>query len=133
MIVALTAVIALLVTAWVTSPLFRRAEAVATETGPRGNELWRREKAVAVLAISEADFDRATGKLSDEDYRVLRSDYEGRALHAMDEIEKLAPGPAPDAAPDDRGKLALFCGACGSPFAVPDAFCGACGRVRGGL
>lgn len=134
MIAALTVVIVLVVAAWITLPLLGRVEVAVAETSPARGELWRREKAVAVLAISEADFDRATGKLSDDDYRVLRSDYEGRALHAMDEIEKLAP----DAATAMRttsvgGELARFCAACGNRFAEPDAFCASCGRARKGL
>lgn len=135
MIAALTAFITLLVAAWIVLPLLGQAKAVVAEAGPGGNELWRREKAVAVLAISEADFDRATGKLSDEDYRVLRSDYEGRALHAMDEIDRLAPAPATagDAAQPAGGEQARFCSACGNRFAEPDAFCAACGRARSGL
>src|SRR6185369_5288121 len=63
-------VLILAVAAFVISPLLARdGETVAEAPGRRG-ELWAREKAVAVLAITEADFDRATGKLSDDDYRV---------------------------------------------------------------
>ena len=120
---ALAIVIVLLVAAFVISPLLGRTGGGYVETEPAGNGLWSREKAVAVIAITEADFDRATGKLSDEDYRILRSDYEGRALHAMDEMEKLAPPAAP---PGTAG----HCPACGARFAAADAFCGACGRAR---
>jgi hypothetical protein len=87
--------------------------------------MWTREKAVAVLAITEADFDLATGKLSDDDYNVLRSDYEGRALLAMDELEKLGPAETGDA-------LVRFCAGCGASFAESDSFCGSCGRPRFG-
>jgi len=115
-------VLILAVAAFVISPLLARdGETVAEAPGRRG-ELWAREKAVAVLAITEADFDRATGKLSDDDYRVLRTDYEGRALHAMDEMDKLDSGPA-------EGPV-RFCAGCGSPFCDSDSFCGSCGRRR---
>ena len=120
---ALAIVIVLLVAAFVISPLLGRTGGGYVETDPAGNELWSREKAVAVIAITEADFDRATGKLSDEDYRILRSDYESRTLHAMDEMEKLA---SPAAPPGTAG----YCPACGARFAAADAFCGACGRAR---
>jgi len=121
----MTAVVAmslgLAVALFVILPLLRQAGEQELETGSAGNELWTREKAVAVLAITEADFDRATGKLSDDDYRVLRSDYEGRALQAMAEIDRAAPV----ATGVDR-----FCAECGSPLAAADLFCGACGRRR---
>jgi hypothetical protein len=122
----MTTVVALLlvlaVVWFVVSPLAQAGSEADAVDSTRG-ELWRREKAVAVLAITEADFDRATGKLSDDDYRVLRTDYEGRALVAMDEIDRLA-------APPVGEEAAGFCGGCGAPLAAADAFCGRCGRPR---
>jgi hypothetical protein len=113
------------VAVFVLLPFFRAAREDGEDRSFVGNELWKREKAVAVLAITEADFDLATGKLSDADYHVLRSDYEGRALQAMDELEKLVP-----AAADDM--LVRFCAGCGSSFSDADSFCGSCGRPRFG-
>lgn len=121
----LAVVLILLVAAFIISPFLTHTHGEHADARPSGNELWNREKAVAVLAITEADFDLATGKLSDDDYRILRSDYEGRALHAMDEIEKLVPTPT-GADPAVR-----YCASCGSAFAEPAAFCGSCGRPRG--
>jgi hypothetical protein len=111
------------VAVFIVSPFFRLQGAEKDEKRPARGELWRREKAVAVLAITEADFDLATGKLSDDDYRVLRSDYEGRALQAMDELEKLVPA-------DAAVSVASFCAGCGSRFSETDSFCGSCGRPR---
>jgi hypothetical protein len=113
------------VAAFVLSPFFSGTDESTEDGSPSRDELWKREKAVAVLAITEADFDLATGKLSDDDYRVLRSDYEGRALAAMDELDKLAP----DAATQE---LARFCAGCGSAFSGNESFCGSCGRPRFG-
>jgi len=126
--VVLAILLVLLVAAFVISPLLRDASGGRLEIGAGGGELWRREKAVAVLAITEADFDRATGKLSDDDYRVLRSDYEGRALVAMDEIDKLVPVVADITA--EAGTI-RFCPGCGTRFAEAHVFCGSCGRPRG--
>jgi hypothetical protein len=120
----LAVVLILLVAAFIISPFLVQADVDRVDAGPSGGELWNREKAVAVLAITEADFDRATGKLSDDDYHVLRSDYEGRALHAMDEIDKLVP----TAGPSDEA--VRYCASCGSAFAETAAFCGSCGRPR---
>jgi hypothetical protein len=108
-------------------PLLRPPlEAVAAVSSGE-DELWKREKAVAMLAITEADFDRATGKLSDDDYRTLRGDYENRALHAMDEIEKMEIPALPSDGGSDRPR---FCGACGTRFGDADRFCAGCGVRR---
>jgi hypothetical protein len=123
--IVLAVVLVFAVAAFVLSPFFRGTDEGTEDAGPARDELWKREKAVAVLAITEADFDLATGKLSDDDYRVLRSDYEGRALAAMDELDKLAP----DA---DARTLARFCAGCGSVFSGSESFCGSCGRPRFG-
>lgn len=125
MTVVLAAILILAVTAYIVLPLLRApSEESSTEALPVADELWQREKAVALLAISEADFDLATGKLSDDDYRVLLTDYEDRALHAMGELEKAVPPPA---APEFAAR---FCSACGSRFAAPDRFCAGCGQQR---
>jgi NADH pyrophosphatase NudC (nudix superfamily) len=119
----LAAILVLMVAAFIILPFLRQAAVEHADARPIGNELWTREKAVAVLAITEADFDRATGKLSEDDYRILRTDYEGRALQAMDEIEKST------ATSVDTGTV-RFCASCGSPFHELDAFCGSCGQPR---
>jgi rRNA maturation endonuclease Nob1 len=115
------AILILAVAAYVTLPLFAQEER-AESGAPAHGELWAHEKAVAVLAITEADFDRATGKLSEDDYMVLRSDYEGRALQAMDAMERNPPS-------QSEGP-ARYCAGCGSPFTETDAYCGSCGRRR---
>lgn len=125
MIAALAVLIVVAVAAYLVQPLLVEASPAEEPLVPAGGELWRREKAVAVLAITEADFDRATGKLSDDDYRILRSDYEGRALQAMDEIDKLAPRAEAAGAPAVR-----FCPGCGNRFGDADSFCASCGRPR---
>src|SRR5881394_2432223 len=56
---------------------------------------------VALRALKEIEFDRATGKLSDQDYDALKAKYTGEALAAMREesgVRSLEPGlrPAPD-------------------------------------
>jgi hypothetical protein len=118
-------VLVVAVAIFVIVPFFRAASEDGEDRSSVRNELWKREKAVAVLAITEADFDLATGKLSDADYRVLRSDYEGRALQAMDELDKLVPA-------ETNGSHARFCAGCGSSFVDTDLFCGSCGRPRFG-
>jgi hypothetical protein len=103
-------------------------------------------KGVALAALKEIEFDRETGKLSDEDYAFLKRKYTGTALEALRaESAELAPRPAPGAGVGDveamiaarvralRSAAASAppgtpaCPACG-PRPEPDAiFCSTCG------
>ena len=108
------------------APVF---EPVEQEETPRG---------VALLALKEIEFDRETGKLSDEDYRFLKEKYTAQALEALraeegtkapDDVEALiahrvrALRSAASSAPPG----ARVCVTCG-PRPEPDAvFCSTCG------
>ena len=129
---------------WVLAPLFRgdpRAVAVPYSP-PRPDVPARRERAVD--ALREIEFDRATGKLSDADYDMLKARYTRQAVAAMrsesgaalvDESEIEAAirrareaqanvpscavhGPRPE--PD-----AVYCSECGSFLGGACAHCGA--------
>lgn len=63
----------------------------ATQEDPRAR--WEKQKAEAYAAIKEAEFDRQMGKLSDEDYRLLRDRYERQALEALAQLDRLAAFP----------------------------------------
>ena len=105
-------------------PLFKKRDAAGSNTGDLGSCRNEREKAVALMAIKEADFDHATGKLSEDDHAALKELYEGRALRAMGLLEDAA-------AADGRAQAnAGFCSNCGRRFENDDVFCAACGRRR---
>jgi Double zinc ribbon len=107
-------------------------EPVEQEETPRG---------VALLALKEIEFDRETGKLSDEDYLFLKNKYTAQALEALRaEQETVAPGDvealiahrvrALRSAAASAPPGARVCPTCG-PRPEPDAvFCSTCG---GGL
>lgn len=112
-----------------------RQEASAGPNSGIGRELWAREKAVAMIAMKEAEFDRATGKLTDADYSVLRGDYEERALRAMKELDVAPAGASkalktPENTAVQQEEGARFCTACGNALASGHRFCGACGAPR---
>jgi len=92
------------------------------------------EKNIALLAIREADLDRAMGKLSDEDYGTLKGQYQQRAVGALTALERLANGdgtPHVGAAADASSSGAdRFCASCGRRFTADERFCPACGRRR---
>jgi hypothetical protein len=49
---------------------------------------WEKQKADAYAAIKEAEFDQQMGKLTKEDYHILREKYEARALEALAQLDR---------------------------------------------
>jgi Double zinc ribbon len=103
-------------------------------------------QAVALRALKEIEFDRATGKLSDADYETLKARYTSEALAALrseagtrDEGRgtSLAPAvprpssPVPRPACPTHGPRpesdAQFCSECGSRLASAPGYCARCG------
>lgn len=93
----------------------------------------------ALLALKEIEFDRATGKLSDEDYARLKAKYAADAVAAIrteDESERddsaaIALDAAEAAVARVKARGTTVCPACG-PRPEPGArFCSACGRSLG--
>lgn len=131
------AIMIAVVAAIIAYPLLRTGEEAKVDAPHERRELLQREKKVALLAIKEAEFDRAMGKLSEEDYGSLRGLYERRALGALEALDSIAgdgsgdhvvddgTAPAPDSVSQPR-----FCAACGRGFQQGDRFCAACGRPR---
>ncbi len=94
-------------------------------------------KIKALLALREIEFDRATGKLSDDDYASLKQEYSQAALAAIKE-EKAADveQPGTDQAPPDaeaviaraRSQLLGECPTCQHALEPGSIFCSSCGR-----
>ena len=109
-------------------------------------------KGVALSALKEIEFDRETGKLSDQDYAELKRQYTAAALEALradtgggsgpepasDDIESMvaarvralrfASGTTSSDGPVRLASPAPECSSCG-PRPEPDAvFCSTCGR-----
>jgi len=86
-------------------------------------------KIQALLALKEIEFDRETGKLSDEDYAAMKVNYQRAALRA---IEREEAGPE-----ESRGEAMVVCPSCGPRPESSAKFCSNCGRaleiVRGGV
>lgn len=76
--------------AWgVAAPLFRPwLDNVAPVEPDKQFDRWERQKKEAYAAIKEAEFDRQTGKLTEEDYEFLRERYEARALEALTQLNQ---------------------------------------------
>ena len=102
--------------------------------------------AVALRALKEIEFDRATGKLSDADYDVLKTRYTTEALAALRAEagaqgaersplpERTAPrSPLPVPACPAHGPRpeadAQFCSECGRRLATAPGYCARCGTA----
>lgn len=137
------AVLAVGAAAFVLGPLLREEDGAgpsAADAGPTPAA----QRATAVDALREIEFDRATGKLSDADYSALKATYTRAALaelRASDEAGVAAGAVAASA--DDAVEAAIrsyraapgsavACATCG-PRPEPDAtFCSSCGRYLAG-
>ena len=122
--------------AFVLYPLFfETSPARGVQTA--GSTAWSDD--VAVAALREIEFDRATGKLSDADYVQLKEQYTRQALASMRGALE-SPGMSAPAAADDDVEAAIrayrserpTCADHG-PRPEPDAiFCSECGRYLAG-
>jgi len=109
---------------------------------------------VALIALKEIEFDRETGKLSDQDYEMLKERYSAEALSALAAEEARLPpavtgdpeeliaaqlqqlrsarspeSPSPRCCPNCGPRPesdALFCSSCGRRLAAA-AYCSGCG------
>lgn len=128
------------VSLFVAAPLFEAARRDRA-AGP-DLELARleHERALAVAALRELEFDREMRKLSEEDCAELKSGLETRALRAMAAIEKLqkdrslrdVPTGRRTAMRVARGEQRVspkvsFCPLCGNRVQDSVNFCGECG------
>lgn len=81
-------------------------------------------RGIALLALKEIEFDRATGKLSDADYAALHSRYAAAAVAAMNaapaSVRCLHHGPR-------AGADARFCDECGAGLVTDSGTCCTCG------
>lgn len=100
-------------------------------------------QAVALRALKEIEFDRATGKLSDTDYDQLKAKYTAEALAAMrgepgsrSREPGISPAPGsriPTPACPEHGARpesdAQFCSECGRRLGTAPGYCVRCGSV----
>jgi Double zinc ribbon len=106
------------------------------------------KEAVALRALKEIEFDRATGKLSDTDYEQLKAKYTQEALAAMRGSGVLTPGASPGmhepravargqetaglTCPEHGARPepdAVFCSECGKRLGSAPGYCVRCGTV----
>jgi hypothetical protein len=98
-----------------------------------------REKELALAAIRELEFDYATGKISPEDYALLRARYEARALQAITRAATppAATGGEPDLEALLEAEIAARrrgrrCTSCGGSLPREARYCPSCGAPTRG-
>lgn len=144
------ALVALAVLALIAAPLLGGGAAAPVGVD-EPEELEETPKGMALAALKEIEFDRATGKLSDTDYHTLKSRYTEEALALLRQDAGPPSPPGPAAVPDQGAAVggggpgdavesmiaervrtlqatAIRCPGCG-PRPESDAlFCSRCGR-----
>lgn len=112
--------LALIALGYVLMPLFDEELAAKDITAAMNAELLLSERAddvtkygAEVEALREIEFDRATGKLSDDDYVHLKAAYTERALAAMQS--------------SNDSSVVVVCAQCSAFLTKDDLFCFNCG------
>jgi rRNA maturation endonuclease Nob1 len=133
---------------WIINPLLKadvRAKGVTAKPQDILKEL-KHKKDGAYAAIRELEFDLSMGKLTEEDFQILKQQYTLEAVGYMQEIDKLELPPATSSMPVDtvlekeneQGARAIrndqsaqrkhvYCSSCGAKAAIESRFCTACG------
>jgi hypothetical protein len=140
---AAAATLVLVLVLWlVFGPLLERRGFDASVLPPEPPDPEETRRGAALLALKEIEFDRATGKLNDADYELLKGRYSVEAVAALNEEEGViaTAADAPEAMIAARVAALRSAGASGAPVSCPrcgprpevDArFCSSCGLPVG--
>jgi hypothetical protein len=129
---------------WIFHPLFRPKpiEGLSPHRREDREKALRQRKEDVYAAIKEMDFDFEMGKMSEEDYLELKSQYKAKALEILKELDTVDGGEDIDAAIErdvqrlrekkrKGGKETVrqinFCPHCGRKVAPKNNFCQGCG------
>ncbi len=112
------------------APLYRARTARAEEADPSLAEpATERERQAIYAAIQDLDHDHETGKISEDDHRVLRDELRARAVALLraERAERTGRAPGSTAAPPAPVAAAPACPGCGAGTREGDRFCAQCG------
>ena len=141
-VIATCVALALTILGFVAAPLLETTSVSSARRGRGQLRLALNERKEQLFAsIKELEFDHSLGKLSDEEYQLLRSTLEDHAVDILRQLDQLNGLPTSaerialierDVAearsgPEGRGGAVSFCTACGAPRAASHRFCSQCG------
>jgi hypothetical protein len=109
----------------------RQAPAAPAPRTVRETAVLERDKLLVMRSIKELEFDRAMGKVSEEDFARIDSRLRAKAIalmQALDRAQAAAPPPAAASAPAPASEEPLrACAGCGTSNDADARFCKACG------
>jgi ribosomal protein L37E len=133
---------------WIINPLLQE-EVHQNGFTPKPEDILKElknKKDGAYAAIRELEFDLSMGKLTEEDFQILKRQYTLEAVGYMKEMDKLELQPATFSKPEDTAseeenaqgvtvirnhksakRKHIYCTSCGAKAAVESRFCAACG------
>ncbi len=123
-------VLALLAVAIVLEPLIRPvAPTVVLRPDSDDEDITpeQRKRDLALAALKEIEFDKATGKLSDADYDRLYQRYAAEAVVALREAEHPQAARVTTVTPAGGTRRPKFCQECGNRLEGSGKFCTECG------
>lgn len=138
--ILLALLLAGLVVAYIAWPLLRPGNVAVDLDGPLADLILRKD--TVLESIKELEFDRQTGKLSEEDYQRLEQRLRQQAILLLRQIEQTMPAAAGLEAEleeairqrrtiseraSPQGEAALTCPRCQSTVRDKDRFCPQCG------
>ncbi len=120
--------LAIVAAIYISYPFFQsRQKRISFDLNHRAEELEAR-KAQIYAAIKDIDFDYQMGKLSEEDYQELRSQYKAEAVQLLKQMDQLK---RPRGKKHKAKAAQAFCAQCGARVNPNDRFCANCGAPLG--
>jgi hypothetical protein len=93
---------------------------------PQAREILEREKTLVLRSIKELEFDKAMGKVSEEDYAAILAQLRTRALTLMRDLEREPAAPESQPVADSQAVRGI-CASCGTGNDADARFCKSCG------
>ena len=134
---------------WIINPLLQENGRQKNGFTPKQEDILEKlksQKDGVYATIRELEFDLSMGKLSEEDFQILKRQYLQEAAGYMQEMDKLKPPPAEiskpmdtdleeeivqentaNRTPESTQRKYIYCTSCGEQAAVESRYCAACG------
>jgi hypothetical protein len=125
--VALLATLGATVVAFVLYPVFAESRRGLESLGDTEREILDLEEKKSRLyaALTDLDFEKEAGKVSEPDYQTARNDYLTQVAAVLARLDEIA---APKSEKKKKAPKALACDGCGEKLPPEARFCMSCGK-----